>query len=153
MDALELKLPPLALVVIIAAGMLAVSRIPTNPGFALPGAAWISAAVAAAGAIIAVLGVVEFRRVGTTVDPRVPDQSANLVVSGVYRLSRNPMYLGFLLVLVAWGLFLGSIISLLLIPAFVLSMNYFQIFPEERFMREKFGDSYETYVTKVRRWI
>lgn len=153
MDALELRLPPLALVIIIGAGMLAVSRIPTNPGFAIPGAAWMSAAVAAAGAIIAVLGVVEFRRVGTTVDPRVPHQSANLVVSGVYRLSRNPMYLGFLLVLVAWGLFLGCIISLLLIPAFVLYMNCFQIVPEERFMREKFGESYNRYSSMVRRWI
>lgn len=153
MDALELKLPPLALVAIVAAGMLAVSRIPANPDFALPGAAWVSAALAAVGAVIALLGVLEFRRVGTTVDPRVPDQSANLVVSGVYRFSRNPMYLGFLLVLIAWGLFLGSIIALLLIPAFVLYMNFFQIIPEERFMREKFGESYDTYVTEVRRWI
>ncbi|MDZ7783351.1 MAG: isoprenylcysteine carboxylmethyltransferase family protein [Halioglobus sp.] len=153
MKALELKVPPLVLLVIAGSSMLAVSRISSNLCFTLPGVAWLSTVLATAGLIIAILGVVEFRAAGTTVDPRMPEQSAKLVVRGVYRFSRNPMYLGFLLVLVAWGLFLGSTFSLLFLPAFILYMNYFQIVPEERFMREKFGESYDQYSSQVRRWI
>ncbi len=105
------------------------------------------------GACIAILGVMEFRAAGTTVDPRVPDQSESLEIRGVYRCSRNPMYLGLLLVLCAWGLFLGSIPSLLFLPAFVIYMNRFQIIPEERFVREKFGESFSKYTSEVRRWV
>ena len=137
----------------VSAVMWAFSRILPGIYFTIPGVIWLSAGVAAVGVFIAALGVMQFRQAGTTVDPRVPDQSANLVVDGVYRLSRNPMYLGFLFVLCAWGLFLGSLPALLLLPAFVLYMNRFQILPEERFMGQKFGASYDRYRSEVRRWI
>lgn len=150
---LELKVPPAVLVALIAATMWAVSRISPNLYFTIPGAAWWSAGIAAVGVCIAVLGVLEFRVAGTTVDPRVPDQSVTLVVRGIYRHSRNPMYLGFFLVLFAWGLFLGSALSLVFLPAFIAYMNCFQIVPEERFMREKFGESYNKYRSEVRRWV
>lgn len=150
---LELKVPPVLLVVIVAAGMWAVSRISPNLSFAIPGVVWIAVGLAMAGAGIAVLGVLAFRTAGTTVDPRVPEQSAQLVVRGVYRYSRNPMYLGFLLVLCAWGLFLGSAPSLLFLPGFIAYMNHFQIGPEERFMRDKFGKSFTRYRSEVRRWV
>lgn len=153
MKALELKVPPVALVVVVAAGMWALSRIALDLYFTIPGVAIFSAGIAVVGISIAVLGVVEFRVAGTTVDPRVPHQSANLVVRGVYRYSRNPMYLGFLLVLCAWGVFLGNAASLLFIPAFILYMNRFQIVPEERFMSDKFGESYDRYRAEVRRWL
>jgi len=63
------------------------------------------------------------------------------------------MYFGFLLVLIAWGVFLGNLASLLPLPAFVVYMNRFQIIPEERHMREKFGEAYRHYEAKVRRWV
>ncbi|QCF24854.1 methyltransferase family protein [Hydrocarboniclastica marina] len=153
MSALDLKVPPVALVGIIAAGMWVTSEIFSDLSFAVPGATWWSSGIAAAGFWIAILGVLRFRAAGTTVDPRVPDQSASLVVSGIYRYSRNPMYLGFLLVLCAWGLFLGNALALAGLPMFVLYMNRFQIDPEERFMQEKFGDQYTRYRAGVRRWI
>jgi protein-S-isoprenylcysteine O-methyltransferase Ste14 len=153
MKALELKVPPVALVAIVAVSMWALSRISPSLYFTIPGVAWLSAGIALVGVCIAVLGVLEFRVAKTTVDPRVPDQSANLVVCGVYRHSRNPMYLGFLLVLCGWGLFLANAFSLLLLPAFIIYMNCFQIIPEEQFMSEKFGQSYTNYRSEVRRWV
>jgi protein-S-isoprenylcysteine O-methyltransferase Ste14 len=153
MSKLELGIPPLVLVAMAAAGMWAVAGLPADLPFAFPGLVRVAAGVAGVGAVIVVLGVRAFSTAGTTVDPRVPDQSARLVVDGVYRHSRNPMYLGFLLVLLAWGLFLGSALSLLFLPAFVLYLNRFQIVPEERFMQERFGEAYAQYRAEVRRWI
>jgi protein-S-isoprenylcysteine O-methyltransferase Ste14 len=151
--ALELKVPPVVLVAFVAVGMWALSRISPDFSIAIPAAGWVASGIALVGMAIAVLGVLAFRTAGTTVDPRVPDQSESLVVSGIYRYSRNPMYLGFLMVLCAWGLWLGNVPALLFLPAFVLYMNRFQIAPEERFMREKFGDAFTRYCTGVRRWL
>lgn len=153
MKALELKIPPVVLVAIAAAGMWAVSAISSTLSFAIPGVAWWSTGTAVVGVCIAILGVLQFRVAETTVDPRVPEQSTNLVVSGVYRHSRNPMYLGFFLVLCAWSLYLGNILSLLILPGFVVYMNRFQIIPEERFMQDQFGEVYDKYRSEVRRWI
>ncbi len=99
------------------------------------------------------MGVLEFSNAGTTVDPRTPHQSESLVVKGVYRFTRNPMYLGFFLMLVAWEIFLGSVFAALLLPLFVVYMNRFQILPEERHMRALFGEDYDRYVSEVRRWL
>ena len=88
---------------------------------------------------LGLLGVYQFRKQGTTVDPRIPEQSASLVTSGVYQFSRNPMYVGMLLMLVGWGIYLGNIASFIMLPIFILYMNRFQIMPEETFMAEKFG--------------
>ncbi|MCB1843433.1 MAG: isoprenylcysteine carboxylmethyltransferase family protein [Halioglobus sp.] len=133
--------------------MWALSRGAPLATLSFPSAGWVAAGFALAGVGIAVLGVLAFRQAETTVDPRSPEQSSTLVVRGVYRYSRNPMYLGFFLVLCAWGVFLGSISPLLLLPAFVVYTNRFQIAPEERFMREKFGESYSAYSARVRRWV
>jgi protein-S-isoprenylcysteine O-methyltransferase Ste14 len=98
--------------------------------------------------------VTSFRRAQTTVDPTRPAKASALVVGGVYRLSRNPMYLGFLLLLLAWGVYLSHLPSLLLAPlAFVLYLNRFQITPEERALESLFGDEYRAYKREVRRWL
>jgi len=150
---LELKIPPVVQVLVVAGLMWALAATVPGPGFTFPWSSLLALVVAAIGFTFALLGVLEFRSAGTTVDPRVPDQSASLVVRGVYRISRNPMYFGFLLVLIAWGVFLGNLASLLPLPAFVVYMNRFQIIPEERHMREKFGEAYRHYEAKVRRWV
>lgn len=153
MKNLELKVPPVVLVAVVAVGMWAVSRIALNSHFTFPYVEWWSAGLVLLGICIAIAGVLQFRMAGTTVDPRVPDQSSNLVVSGIYCYSRNPMYIGFLLALCGWCVFLGSMVSVLFLPVFILYMNCFQIVPEERFMQEKFGASYRQYRSQVRRWI
>lgn len=152
-QALELKIPPVALVIIIAALMWALMLVFPNERLALPGSSIAGFVFVAFGVGIALLGVLEFRSAGTTVDPRVPEQSDSLVVKGIYRVSRNPMYVGFLLALCGWAIFLRSIPALFLLPAFVLYINRFQIAPEERYMHEKFGDAFHLYTREVRRWV
>ncbi len=153
MKALELRVPPVVVTIGMAALMWIVSHVFADFRFAIAGSNWIAIALAVIGALIVLLGVVAFRSAGTTVDPRVPDQSSSLVVHGIYRLTRNPMYVGMLLILCAWGLFLGSTLSYVMLPVFVVYMTRFQIIPEERHMREKFGDAHAQYVSRVRRWI
>lgn len=94
-----------------------------------------------------------FRMVKTTVNPTKPDATSSLVVTGVYRLSRNPMYVGALIVLVGWAVFLSHPLPVLFLPTFVAYMNRFQIAPEERALSGKFGAEYETYKKAVRRWL
>ncbi|WP_372995959.1 methyltransferase family protein [Marinobacter sp.] len=105
------------------------------------------------GALITVAGVLAFRSSNTTVDPRRPEASSALVSSGVYRYSRNPMYLGFGLWLLAWSVFLASAWALVGVMFFVLYMNRFQIEPEERALRESFGGAFREYERRVRRWL
>ena len=153
MQALELKIPPVVQVLVAAGLMWTLAVAVPSLGFTLSASPLVALVFAAIGLAFALLGVWEFRSAGTTVDPRVPDQSVSLVVRGVYRISRNPMYVGFLFVLIAWGIFLSNLASLVLLPAFVVYMNRFQILPEERHMREKFGKAYCQYEAEVRRWV
>ncbi|WP_252106580.1 MULTISPECIES: isoprenylcysteine carboxylmethyltransferase family protein [unclassified Halomonas] len=153
MQTLELKIPPVILVLFTASLMWTLAVAVPSLGFTLSASPLVAQVFAATGIAFALLGVWEFRSAGTTVDPRVPNQSVSLVVRGVYRISRNPMYVGFLLVLSAWVIFLSNLASLVLLPAFVIYMNRFQIVPEERHMREKFGEAYRQYEAKVRRWV
>jgi len=106
-----------------------------------------------AGSAVALAGVVAFRRHRTTVNPFTPEKSTTLVDSGVYRISRNPMYLGFFLVLAGWAAMLGSLWAALWLPAFVVYMNRFQIEPEERALTERFGKDFLIYSEAVRRWL
>ena len=133
--------------------MWAVSLLLPSGEFPIPGRLPLILAVLALGVGISALGVMAFRSANTTVDPRTPHQSSSLVQNGVYRYTRNPMYLGFLLILVAWGFYLGSVFAGLLLPVFVLYMNRFQIKPEECHMRVLFGEAYSRYRSEVRRWL
>jgi protein-S-isoprenylcysteine O-methyltransferase Ste14 len=94
-----------------------------------------------------------FQRAGTTVDPRDPRKATALVTGGVYRWSRNPMYLGLTLLLVGWAIHLGSLSPLLVPPLFALVISRVQILPEERILSERFGDDYERYCRSVGRWL
>lgn len=153
MNSLELRIPPVALVVITGVAMWLLASAVPGLGFPLPASSWLAILFTASGAAIAILGVIEFNRAGTTVDPMHPQSSSELVTGGIYRLSRNPMYLGFLLTLVGWACYLSHLLAFALLPGFVLYMNRFQIAPEERQMRELFGTGFESYATGTRRWI
>ncbi len=108
---------------------------------------------ASRGLLVALAGVREFRRARTTLHPQQPEAASSVVRSGIYARSRNPMYLGMLLVLVAWGAWLANLASLALAAAFVPYLNRFQIEPEERAMARNFGAAYEEYRRQVRRWL
>ena len=108
--------------------------------------------IALAGGGFAATGAATFRRAGTTISPLKPENTSALVVTGVYRVTRNPMYLGLLCVLTAWTLQLGNFVVAAFPVLFVLYMNRFQIGPEERMLRSKFGADFDTYCGRVRRW-
>jgi protein-S-isoprenylcysteine O-methyltransferase Ste14 len=105
-------------------------------------------------AVLPVLAAMRlFRRAETTINPHDPRKTSRLVTGGIYRWSRNPMYLGLTLLLIGWAIDLGSLSPLLVPPLFVLVLTRVQILPEERILRERFGDGYESYRRSVGRWI
>ena len=153
MRALELKIPPVAVGLILGAMMWAAARFGPVFSFPLPVSRSIAAALAVAGVVIAILGVVSFRRAGTTVNPLQPAAASSLVVSGVYRWTRNPMYLGMLLVLLGGGVLLANALAILFAAAFIPLMNRLQIQPEEKILAARFGTTFTDYQSAVRRWI
>jgi protein-S-isoprenylcysteine O-methyltransferase Ste14 len=153
MQWLELRLPPLALVIIWAGAMWLLATADPVLAIALPAAVAVASVCALAGAAVALLGVYAFKLARTTVDPRSPDKSETLVIAGIYRLSRNPMYLGFLLILLGFACYLQHMLPFLLLPLFVLYINRFQIRPEERYMQQKFAADFSAYCAKVPRWL
>ena len=108
---------------------------------------------AISGIVLVVISMLAFRRASTTVDPFHPEETSHLVVDGVFRYSRNPMYVSLLLVLISWAIWLGSIYNVAVLALFVTYITFFQIKPEEEAMRFLFGESYEHYCAKIRRWI
>lgn len=106
-----------------------------------------------AGVAICLAGVLSFRHARTTVNPLKPETASALVSSGVYRYTRNPMYLGFATALIAWSIFLAWPPALLGVFGFVLYINRFQIEPEERALAKLFGREFTHYCSQVRRWL
>lgn len=153
MRTLELKIPPLALMLVFAALMWLLSRAGPTGWPRLPGQRAVGVCLILIGAGICVLGIVSFRRARTTVNPMTPESTSALVVSGIYALSRNPMYVGFSLVLLGWALFLSDVLAVVGVPAFILYMNRFQIEPEERALAAMFGPEFAAYKSRVRRWL
>ena len=153
MRTLELKIPPVVVGLLLGAVMYAISRFAPVFAFALPAGRIIAASLAVIGVVIALLGVVSFRRAGTTVNPLQPAAASQLVVSGIYRRTRNPMYLGMLLVLLGWGVVLANAIAFLAATAFIPLMNRLQIGPEERILAATFGPAFTAYQSAVRRWL
>lgn len=113
-------------------------------------AIWLSA-FAGFGLLAVALNI--FRIHKTTFDPLDPSKAQRLVVTGAYQFTRNPMYLGLALLLVAWCLFLGDLVAFATLPLFIIAMNELQIKCEERALLQNFGDDYAAYKNRVRRWI
>lgn len=150
---LELRVPPLVVLLIAGALMGMIALWTPSLGWSQPNRVGIGAAFAALGILIAVSGLVAFRRARTTASPMRPDKASSLVASGVYRYTRNPMYLGMLLVLLGWSAYLARPWALAVLPTFVIYMNRFQIGPEERVLERIFGAEFEAYRRRVRRWV
>lgn len=105
------------------------------------------------GLSIDISAVISFWIAKTTVNPMKPKNTSRLVDVGIYRYSRNPMYLGVLLVLCSWALWLGSAINFTVVLFFIWYITKFQIMPEERVLAELFPEEFESYKSRVRRWI
>ncbi len=153
MNALELKVPPVAQVIVTAAAMYGVSKVLPALKFSLAGSTALAVGLAVIGLSSGIMGVTQFKKAQTTPNPQALEKVSSLVTSGIYNYSRNPMYLGLVLMLLAWALYLSHLLAFVLVPVFILYITRFQIQPEERMMSRKFGKSYQAYLSKVRRWI
>jgi len=152
MSSLELKIPPPVVALLVAAAMwgFSLAAPPSSaPSFRIA----VALALAIVGVAFSISGAVAFRRAKTTKNPMRPQAASSLVVTGVYRFTRNPMYLGLSLVLVGWAVFLWSAGALLGPAAFVAYISRFQIAPEERVLNALFGSEYSAYKAKVSRWL
>jgi|SRR4051812_25347022 protein-S-isoprenylcysteine O-methyltransferase Ste14 len=150
---LELKVPPVVVVLLTGALMTLGWWAAPQCRVPFPARLIVSGALALAGIVVSGLGVASFRKARTTVNPLKPETSTSLVSSGLYRWTRNPMYLGFLLVLLGLGTFLATPLALAPIAIYVLYMTRFQIIPEERALESRFGAEFIAYRKQVRRWI
>lgn len=152
-NSLELKIPPPAVAAVFAIAMWGISRVAPLIQISAPLRTAVAIAIALVGMGFALTAILSFRRASTTVNPTKPQATSSLVISGVYRVTRNPMYLGLLFVLVAWAVSLSSPWALLGPVAFVLYIRRFQIVPEERALAALFGSEYSAYRSRVRRWL
>ena len=123
------------------------------PALTLPIPSALAFAVGAIGLSLDAIALVQFLRSRTTTNPLKPDSASALVSGGIYRFTRNPMYLGLATLLLAWAIYLGNLAALAGLPLFILYMNRFQIAPEERALEARFGAEYIAYRARVRRWV
>ena len=131
-SSLELRVPPVAVASGAALCMWLLSRWTPGLEWGQPWRLGIAVLLLTTGVVVAVAGVLEFRRARTTVNPTTPQAASSMVRAGIYRHTRNPMYLGMLLILAAWAAWLANLAAAALLPAFLLYINRFQIEPEER---------------------
>lgn len=150
---LELKIPPLLAWLLAALAMPAIVRVLPALSFALPGSTAIALALVASGVAVTFAGARVFREQRTTMNPLKPGAASAVVSGGIYRVSRNPMYLGFLLALAGWAVYLSNLGAYLIVPVFAAWLTQFQIKPEERALLAKFGTAYAHYTARVRRWL
>ncbi|WP_150539843.1 methyltransferase family protein [Actinobacillus vicugnae] len=148
MDHLELKLPP-PLLFMICAGLIYL--LPKAEHYPVP--QWLSYPILFIGVAIAIASLYAFYQQSTTISPQNPEKTSVLVQRGIYRFSRNPMYLSLLFCLIAWLIWLNRYFGTLVIIGFVYYLNRFQIKPEERILKEKFGQTFVEYCAEVRRWL
>lgn len=153
MKALELKIPPVAVALLFGVAMWGVAFRYPAAELRLPGKLVIAIMLTCVGLGVVGAGAIRFRHHDTTFNPMDPNKASSMVTTGIYRFTRNPMYLGLALVLVGWAVYLESALALLLVPVFLVYMAYYQIIPEERILQSKFGSSYEEYSKTVRRWL
>jgi len=134
--------------------MWGLAKLANGFNFAFPGQSYLAFAIIGMGLAIEITAVLAFFKAHTTVNPVHIEKASQLVTGGLYRFTRNPMYLGVSLLLTGWGLWLGNPLSLIVgVAGFVLVMNAIQIKPEEAALRKIFGQDYINYTKSVRRWI
>jgi protein-S-isoprenylcysteine O-methyltransferase Ste14 len=153
MPALDLRVPPPVVALLAALAMWGVSR--DAAASAAPEHVRLPLVIALAivGAAFDLSGLIAFRRARTTINPMKPHSTSSMVDSGVYRVTRNPMYVGLVFLLCAWAVFLWSWWALPGPFAFAAYIGRFQIAPEEKALTALFGAEYLAYKAKVRRWL
>jgi protein-S-isoprenylcysteine O-methyltransferase Ste14 len=150
---LENRFPPPLVAAAFVAAMSACARWLPILDVSFPGQGLATGLVVAAGLGVMAFAIAQFARARTTINPLHPAAASALVDGGVFRLTRNPMYLGLALVLAGLALWLGDGGSAFLVAGFVAYITCFQIVPEERALRANFGEAFDAYAARVRRWL
>lgn len=153
MFSLDNKIPPPVVGALVAAAMWAVSSIGPQLAFGDTPRYVTVGVLVVVGLAFDLLGLIAFRTSRTTVNPLKPERASTLVTGGVYRITRNPMYVGMGFLLFAWAVYLSALVPFLGPVAFVLYITRFQIQPEERVLTRIFGEEYVAYAERVRRWL
>jgi protein-S-isoprenylcysteine O-methyltransferase Ste14 len=153
MTALENRIPPPIVAFAFALGMAACAYLLPVASLDFPGRQLAAGVLLALGLTVILATVLQFVRARTTVNPLDPEAATSLVTDGLFRFTRNPMYLGMALILAAGALWLANGVGALLPAGFVAYISRFQIAPEERALRVHFGEAFEAYAKRVRRWL
>jgi protein-S-isoprenylcysteine O-methyltransferase Ste14 len=153
MPSLEHKIPPLVVGALVAGAMWWVSSLGSLPTVATGLRHVAVALLITAGVAFDVLGLLAFRASRTTINPLKPERASALVTGGVYQVTRNPMYVGMALLLLAWAVYLSALLPFAGPVIFILYITRFQIQPEERALQGIFGEEFAAYAARVRRWL
>ena len=153
LQSLENRIPPPIVALLVALAMLATrfdaGRLPVDRTWRVA----IAAVLVVAGLGVSLSAAIAFRRARTTVNPVHIERASTLVTGGVFRLSRNPMYLGLACLLTAWAAMLATPWAFVGPAAFVAFITRFQIAPEERLLAARFGEAFLSWRRRVRRWL
>lgn len=150
---MQRRIPPPIVALITIALMWGVSRALPALDFTIPYVDVIFWITLFLGVLIVTIAGFGFIKAKTTTNPLKPESATALITTGLYRFTRNPMYLGMLLIVIAAAVFLSNVIAFILASLFVIAMNRFQIRAEERALENIFGDAYRDYCKRVRRWL
>ena len=142
--------PPLLVLILVMSNYFSSKKIDL---ITLPNQSSISFIIFLIGVIILINPIFYFIKSKTTIDPIKFKKVKKLITSGIYKYSRNPMYLGLLMIVISTSIFYLNIFSMITPILFYYWINSFQIKREEIFLSEKFGKEYLFYKTKTRRWI
>ena len=153
MTKLELKIPPLLLVLIFATLMWLFQPFLPVKLYGQFVAQLLFVFFALVGGLIIFTGALAFKKAQTTVNPTKPETTSSLVKIGIYHFTRNPMYLGMACCLIGWGFYLSNPNAIIFILGFIFYINRFQIKPEEKILTDMFQQEFIDYCTSVRRWL
>ena len=142
--------PPIIALICIVINYLSTHLI--NP-IKFPNIEIVGGVILLVGLVTAMLAIFLFKKDKTTVNPINPEETTTLVTTGIFSITRNPMYLGLFFVISSTILFFGSWFGIIILMFFVWYINKFQIIPEEEAIEKLFGDEYREYKKNVRRWI
>ena len=150
---LQLKIPPPVYAISIALLMWLLNRY--FPVFHLIDAPWnrVGIAIMITAGSLDLWSLFLFLKKHTTANPMKPQNTSGIVTTGLYKISRNPMYVGLLTILTGYAVWLGSLTPFLMLPVFYALITEMQIKPEEIILEQKFGDEYLNYKNRVKRWL
>lgn len=147
-----MKVPPAVMMLVFGGLMYVLDRFLPVGEFDFFGRQELAVFLSGLGIMVILISIIQFFAKKTTVDPLNPTKTRKLVTNGIYNYTRNPMYLGMLLFLLAFGLKLGNAFNTLVAAGFVSYINHFQIKPEEEALSKMFGKEYSIYCKLTRRW-